>query len=261
MSYIPHANNLTKNYLKKNPITNNTTDEISNQSEEKKGLFSKIPQETFETKPAKKLNPTTKLITEEYDAKEVLPRTIYNYDIGVEKFTKYLKTVTKPVFKVYDNYYYYQYVLSINKGKKSGFIEKTISQKWLDSENIHQKISQISNIDLLHNEINLMNRYDFHLIAKIIRYKINRYEILEIIIPEHKYKIDMNNFTRKLITHPEELGLPEKTTFIRKRVTDVKTKSISTKSESDSKKHIVSPQSKPYIPKSRRRRMYSNSKN
>jgi hypothetical protein len=263
MFHIPDAKDLSQTtYVRTNPINNNPnysqTSPDHSPTTQIKGLFNSIPQETFKTKASKTFNPATKIITEQYDAHEVLPGMVYNYDLGIDEFIRILKTVDKPAFKVYDNYYYYQNVLSIHKRKKSGFIEKTISQEWLETENKYQKISEVSNLDLLNHEINLMNQYDFHLMAKIIRFKINPKETLEIIIPDHKYRLQPNIFTNQLLTDHKALKLPEETTFIRKKCVHIQNKiePMSGKDKQHSKSASAGP-GLPYIPKSRRRRMFA----
>jgi len=228
-----------------------------------KGLFNSIAQKEYKKLPTRPFKASTKIITEEYDAYEVLPGIIYNYDLGLERFVQLLETAithnsSAKFPKVYTNYYYYQHILSIYKGKKTGFVEKLISQKWLDQEQKHQKISEVSNVE---NPCHLMNQHNFHMIARVVRYKINSNETLEIIIPDPKFKINYNNFTSQLLQKEtqELLNFPENTTFIRKKVTQIKNKPE--KNDNDQMKCPTGQPGpagkKPYIPKNRRRRMHA----
>lgn len=171
------------NYLKaekKEKVVKKT----ENEKEKKKGPYASIPQKYYQPVKEKKSRSEGEfIIDEEVYAKEISPGQIYNFNLGIEDFSKYLDQVRdkSPKIQILDNYYLYQYIHSVKDGIPISYSEKELSHQWIPDRQVYQR--KIKRIYDHQNKISDLDSYqEYHLIVRIIRFQLHG-KIFEIIIP------------------------------------------------------------------------------
>jgi len=226
--------NRNENRNNENRVENrNNENRNENRVENKKGIFGELTQTNFKIDKTGEtyVQPVGEfIIKEELIGVKMIDEMaeIYDFDIGKDKFIEILKNneisknnkkeKKKIELQIIDNYYLYQYVISIKNNVITSYSEIMLNNEWNNGKYYRTMkrtyISQPNDLD---------GYRDYHLIVRIIRIQIE-HQIYEIIIPSASphdntkiYQIDKNSFLEMFIN--SKINVPLNSKFmIRKNI-------------------------------------------